>query len=508
MGFFNKPWKATKGAINNYVPGGRYLTGAASDHQKFHYKAALERHDNYAREAQNQINALSQNLEQGMHNLRSLEEQKYYSSLKGKEIQGYAHQYTNLLDNFERQKAGVALEAEALKAAFEDFKNKAPALAGKISEVEKLPGIFQNLYETVASQKERLAGLTEEEAATQIKKHKADTEGLKQQRMETENKIRSSMEEITHHHRGLEHEKANLEQRLSSYKYRQDQLLAESSNFDGRRSHLEKIIREYKDEQDRINGEYSRQQANTEQLKNNLTGYISSAQGQLDSLAKDVEGRAAKYKRESKTTGIVQGAALALGSLALAGGIGGLANNITTGAALSGTATSTPMSSILLGKVAAGLGYAAPLLGVGTYLQNVGKGQKLAAGFERVNLDSAAGGGGVDLSHIARYGLGSPKVSIPELGGLAQSLSHFAMPTVPKLQDLPKLHEALGKITSLKDIEDLKLGLPTMTSASGKKYSTEVLYDPDFIKKLRKVSRTIGAPYLKNQSNNQGAAYV
>jgi hypothetical protein len=76
------------------------------------------------------------------------------------------------------------------------------------------------------------------------------------------------------------------------------------------------------------------------------------------------------------------------------------------------------------------------------------------------------------------------------------------MPTVPQLNDLPKLNEALGKIVSLKDIEGLMLGLPSLTSTSGKKYSTEVLYNPDFIKKLKKVSRRLAIPYLR-----QGATY-
>lgn len=91
-----------------------------------------------------------------------------------------------------------------------------------------------------------------------------------------------------------------------------------------------------------------------------------------------------------------------------------------------------------------------------------------------------------------------PKVAIPELGGLKQSLEHFNMPIVPKLKDLPQLHEALGKIVSLQDIESLSLGLPQMTSASGKKYSNEVLYNPEFIKKLKKMSKGLGMPYFKS----------
>ncbi|WP_341790172.1 hypothetical protein [Rickettsia endosymbiont of Polydrusus tereticollis] len=87
------------------------------------------------------------------------------------------------------------------------------------------------------------------------------------------------------------------------------------------------------------------------------------------------------------------------------------------------------------------------------------------------------------------------------------------MPTVPKLQDLPKLEESLGKITALGDLNNLSLGLPQMTSADGKKYSSEVLYDLDFLKKLKKVSRSLGTPYLRgntnyNQNSRSNIAYA
>jgi hypothetical protein len=154
----------------------------------------------------------------------------------------------------------------------------------------------------------------------------------------------------------------------------------------------------------------------------------------------------------------------------------------------------------ILGGIATGLQYGAPILGIGAYLNNTSKTAKV--GIERGSLSEYAGGNSPNLDHLARYGLGAPKITMPELGGLKQSLSHFDMPMLPSLKELPSLAESLGKIISLKDIEGLTLGLPSLTSASGKKYSTEVLYNPDFIKKLKKVSRGLAAPYLK-----QGVTY-
>ena len=446
MGFFSNPIKAIKGAVNRFVPGGRYLTGAARDHQKFHYNAALDRYNSYASAAQNQINSLSQSLQQQWQNLRSLEEQKYQHGFTGQQLSSHVSQYEGALANLERQKSAASLEAQNLEKAVSAFKAKAPALAGKISEVEKLPSNFENLYSKVASQKERLAGLSGEEAGNLITKHKADVEVLKKQRQDTEGKIRAAMAEIAGEHGSLGREKANLEQSLERYKHHQDRLLQENNSFQQQRTSLQKVIEDYKNEQDRITREYSRQQLDVQSGQQNLQNYINAAQSQLNALGGDVEWRAGKCRREAGTTGLVQGGALALGGLALGAGLGSLAGNITTSAGLAGTSASTPLSSTLLGSLATGLKYAAPLVGVGHYLNTANRGN--LRGFERAELGSSTSAGG-DLSQIARYGLGSPKVAIPELGGLKQSLSHFDMPIVPKLKDLPQLHEALGKIVSL-----------------------------------------------------------
>jgi len=499
-GFFKNPWKATKGFVNKVVPGGKYLTGRAAEHQKYHYNLALDKYNNYASEAQNQINNLSQNLQQSMHNLRSLEEQKYHNNMQGQQLQSHASSYQQNLSRLEHEKTLAANEAGTLKAAFEGFKNKAPALASKISEVEKLPAIFSNLYETIAQQKQSLAGLTGEEAATHINKHKADVENLKKQREETESKIRASMEEITGQHKGLEREKSNLEQSLEKYKYRQDRLLYETGNFESERNQLTSLIQDYKSNQDRISNEYSKHQSQVNNRQKSLQDYINNAQTQLDALGGDVDWRAGKYERESRTTGLVRGAALGLATFGVGMGLSSLSMN---------TLLPWTTSGQIAGAIGTGLQYASPLLGIGHYLHTGSKGQSLR-GLDRVNLGEGYNSS-VDLSHIARLGLGGSKVSIPELGGLKQSLSHFEMPTVPTLRDLPKLHEALGKITSLKDIESLGLGLPGMTSASGKKYSSEVLYNTDFLKKLKKVSRRLGSPPLRNSINHnynhsQGAA--
>ncbi|WP_341761135.1 hypothetical protein [Candidatus Tisiphia endosymbiont of Thecophora atra] len=448
-----------------------FITGRDIKRQKRIYNESRDRYSSYASEAQNTINNLSQQLQHVQQGLHSLEEQKYQASSRSYDMQNqldyHSRQYESGLRNIESQRASLTTSAEQLKQAFAAFTQKSPALDAKISEVEQLPGQFQNLYDQVAQRRESLKGLTEEEAGSHINKYKQDVELLKNQRSETESKIRHSMDSITKEHQQLTREKANLEYQLSNYQSQQNRLLQETSNFDNARQQLLSMIEQYKQEQNRqeqITADYTRQQSHAEGLQNQLRSYGAAAQSQLDSYARDLEWRAGKYQKSARETGLVRG----LGLAALTLGLGG-------GAVLGG------------------------LIGIGHYMNTANIGHKL--GFERINLNNNDPSIGADLSRIARYGpSGLDKRAIPELGGLKQALEHFGMRSVPRLKDLPPLHESLGKIVSLKDIEGLTLGLPSMTAASGKKYNYEVLYDNEFIKKLKKVSKKLGTPYLNPNS--------
>ncbi|WP_341757662.1 hypothetical protein [Candidatus Tisiphia endosymbiont of Ditula angustiorana] len=189
-------------------------------------------YSNYASEAQNTINNLSQQLQQAQQVLRSLEEQQYQASSRSYDMQHqldyHTRQYETGLRNIESQRASLTTSADQLKQAFAAFTQKAPALEAKISEVEQLPGQFQNLYDQIAQRRESLKGLTEEEAGSHITQYQQDVELLKKQRSETESKIRHSMDSITQEHQQLAREKANLEYQLANYQSQQNRLLQDT----------------------------------------------------------------------------------------------------------------------------------------------------------------------------------------------------------------------------------------------------------------------------------------
>lgn len=468
----------------------RYITGADTSRQKHLYNESRDRYSSYASEAQNTINNLSQQLQQAQQDLHSLEEQQYQASMRSYDMQHqldyHTRQYESGLKNIESQRASLTTSADQLKQAFAAFTQKAPALDSKISEVEQLPGQFQNLYDQVAQRRESLKGLTEEEAGSHISKYQQDVELLKKQRSETESKIRHSMDSITKEHQQLTREKANLEHQLTNYQSQQNRLSQDTSNFDNARQQLLSMIEQCKQEQNRqeqITANYTRQRSHAEGLQNQLRSYGEAAQSQLDSYSRDLEWRAGKYQKSARDTGLAQGLGLTALTFGLGAGLGAIG-----------------VKGSILAGIGSGIKMLSPLVGIGHYMNKSDISRKLA-GFERINLNNNDPSIGADLSRIARYGpSGLEKRAIPELGGLKQALEHFGMRSVPRLKDLPPLHESLGKIVSLKDIEGLTLGLPSMTAASGKKYNYEVLYDNEFIKKLKKVSKKLGEPYLNPNS--------
>ncbi|WP_425363772.1 hypothetical protein [Candidatus Tisiphia endosymbiont of Hybos culiciformis] len=272
----------SKGIIRGItkIPGVRYLTGADLARHKRNYEESRIRYNNYAHEAQTTINNLSGEIQQSMQGLRSLEGQQYHYSNRSYEMENqlnqYASQYDNNLKNIEAQRARLSSSAQQLKQSFESLKQKAPALEARMREVEQLPGVFQNLYDRVAQQKDSLRGLTEEEAGSAIAKHQQDVESLKKQRQAIEEKIRYSMNDITREHKNISMEKAELEHQLGNYQASQDRLLQDTSKFDQARYQLTSMIDQYKQQQNRaeqIETDYANRQSHIQGLQDKLRSY-------------------------------------------------------------------------------------------------------------------------------------------------------------------------------------------------------------------------------------------
>jgi|GEM_PF-3104554 len=517
MGLLKKITKPLVKLVDHVVPGGRYLTGSEQSRQNRLYQGALNEHNNYASQAQNNIENFSRQLNEAMGRLESLSHQRQQHAGQSVQLQGGVEQYQRGMQSLEQHKMTLGNEANALYELFENFKSKAPNLANKISEVQKIPVNFNQMFDNVLQRKETLRGLTEDEAGGEIRRYRGDVENLKKSRAEMEQNIRKSMDEIVRNHAELGGERDTLENRLNSYGYAQNRLLQEADHFSGVRGQLETIIKNYQNEGTRLENEYNSSRSHAENLNNQLEDYSRNAQAHLENLANTVGFRAGKLQKASSNTGILRGLALAASTYGVgsylapaAAASGGAAGGASATAGGSGAAATSAASfgNSLLSSIGTGLRYAAPVVGMAGYMGAMNR-MRGVIGLERVNLRENLGNYSNSLGGLTNRASGYDKIGLPDLGVLKQSLSHFGMPTVPKLQDLPKLSESLGKVVNPTDVESLGLGLPQMTSADGKKYSSEILYDMDFLKKLKKVSRYLSSPYLRsNAAGNNRVAYA
>ena len=495
--------------------GGGYLTGSKQARQKRLYNDTLSEHNNYLSQAQNNINDFGSRLNEAMGQLASLDRQRQQHAQQSVQLQGHTEQYQREMQGLEQHRMNLGSEANALFELFENFKSKAPSLASKISEVQKLPINYDGMLKTVLERRDSLRGLNEEEAGGEIKRYRADVENLKKSRQEMEASIRRSMDEIVRSHAELGSERNTLESRLNSYGHAQNRLLQESDRLDGARSNSEAVIKNYQSEGTRLENEYNSSRIRAESLNNELTNYTNNAQSRLESLANAAASRAGKLQKASFNTEIFRGLALAgltfgLGSyLAPAAGSSGAAasgaatagGTATTGAAAAGSASSFWAS--LLSSLGSGLKFVAPMAGVAAYMGSMNQMRGLGS-LKQVDLREDRENYGNDLAAFRNSGTSFDKIGLPELGNLKQSISHFGMLNVPSLQELPKLGESIGKIVAPSGLEINGLGLPQMTSADGRKYSSGVLYDMDmdFIRKLKKTSKWLGTPYLRNMNNS------
>ena len=450
-------------------------------------------------------------------------------------------------------------EREILQSEFESFKQKAPALEQKISdyvrEYEGASRSLQDAYRQALQRKEDFRGLAVEDLDIGVVKEFEEIPGkLKAKREQAERDIEEQLKAVTFEHGKLESERGRLKRSMQDYqgrelglRYRGQELSKLGGAIQSEISQLESLKEGYKTkvsrhegdirrygeeregfikeregfvkeqekfakeqegfakEQERFAGEYGTRQKRIELDIQKLKSVDKEIEDQRRSLGihrSQYEGEVADLKEKISSTNLISGIAQ-FGAAALTGGLlGGGLKALGAPAFISkgvgdvakvyglikGLSTATSIPNIPGLSDFQGKGIEAGLGGLGGGLER----------YLKQNLSTPSSLSSFSPTPISSGYLGTqPKVNVPELGNLPQSLEHFGMPMLPKLAQLPKLQEALGKVVSKKDIESLTLGLPRMASGRGKTYTSAVLYDPSFLKKLKRVSRAAGKPYLK-----------
>ena len=471
------------------------------------------------------------------------------SSLQGMgtKIKERAADYGSRYKNYLGDVGALSKKRESLQSELESFKQKAPALEQKIREYEGISQSFEDAYKQALQKKESLKGLTAEDVdVRQVKEFEENVENLRSRRVQAERDIKEQLNAITFEHEGLQSGKKRLQQGMQDYQRMELGLKYKGQELSGLRGAIQSEIGRLKSLEQEHKGRVSRHEGDImsydkegkrlveeeKQYMKEREQYIekqkrfaeeynakrSRAEGQaahirsLDARVAqdraDVESRgriyeklSGEYREQARMTNLFSGV-LEAGTGMLLGGLatGGLAKLGAPAAIAQGAG-----GAIKLGGLIKGLSTATSIPKIANLSDFQGRGAEtgLKAGLG-TGLGEKYLGKTISYTPTSKYTpissgyLGTePKVNVPELGNLPQSLEHFGMPMLPKLSQLPKLHEALGKMVTEQDIKGLTLGLPRMTSGKGKTYTSAVLYDPSFLKKLKRVSRAAGKPYLK-----------
>lgn len=410
-----------------------------------------------------------------------------------------------------------------LQNLINSFRNDAPELSRAIENYQNLPTEFLSSYEQTRQRREELEGVNGSEAGSEIENFNSGVEALKNQRRQLEQAIRSGYSELEGRRGNLSVRRSELIQQISAHRRDQNRLLDRSSRYQMMRDNLEHIITNHRYEKSMYDQELARARGLGEQYESYRRNFENS-NTELENLRTNAENHSRQAADiESK----MQAALSEAGQHA----------NWARGHAKKAERSSMirMIGGALLGTLIPGIG---TVIGAGLG----GAVAHAASNWARLNkrlpeLSSGNFTGGNfnydnfanrnlslnNASHLGRNApissgmLGNvPSVNIPELGGW-QQVEHFNMPQLPDLHQLPRLEQALGRLTETGELNRLTLGLPQMTSRSGRKYNFAVLYKPEYLKKLKKVMKkasSVGSIYRRNMNSrsqnmqNQGLVAV
>ncbi len=370
------------------------------------------------------------------------------------QIQGNYQSHTRQLENILKQMRGLEDEKSGQESLFREsagplgekrialetqaksLNQQRESLEGKVKDftaqtantdldapLQKMLNDFKSQFEAkeanLNKKKQFLSTIDEAEDPIAFRHHKTQVKQLSQDHESATTQIQTKHQELTSKHSALEKALQGL--------------TLESQEFNSKRTELDKQESAYKDEvkaqispiETKLKGiidNYRNHQQTAKDLEATLKGY----EGQLESQANVVQGyaqtaqqKAATYQSKAQTNAMLTGVGMGLLTYGYghALGLGGTLSKIA--GVVSGFSSMNSLSSNAMKQIKAMEG----------------------KGIDELSLTQQ----NVDLQKVF-----ANKVSMPEFGGIKQSLEHFKMPTLPKLAQLPKLDEAIGQVQGYK----------------------------------------------------------
>lgn len=491
----------------------------------------------------NTIDRLSQDLQREANSANKLigEKETYFANEREKQI--------NLLKDLQHHLPDLSQHQEKLKnfdskrqqilPEFQQFEEAFKAIQGKGQYAGELGKQYDAQKAQVKASRDKLEGLFQEDDPKAFREHALQFQDLLKFRGKASSELKKIQSENEGAYPDLQLKHANLSKALNDLLPEYEHLKAEDTNIreasklQARIKDIEQQHSRFKDEElpllkQNAQAKQGKLKEALEQLSTSLTGkkaqmeeknaLLQSLQQQganlhssIQSNQQRLEGAISKHKNKAQMGALLGAAIVALATwgagsyLGGAGGLTGLAGKAGT-ATTSGLGGGSLATSIGTGVTSA-IEYAPLITGLAQFTNHMGHIGKVTekltdqqqAAFEAVGLDPAV----MDLAnykindlknidyvkglrHIEKLeDVYKSKVPIPELGNIRQSLQHFGLPTLPKLDDLPNLNSTLGRVAESPEY----LGAPKVSSMLAKKFGNLAYLNPDLLKVVNKAYR-------------------
>ena len=401
------------------------------------------------------------------HHLKGLGQ--HYTKTTG-QVEAKGNALMSRKSQLEERSARLEGKAAPLEQKLKDLAEQTKPIDGE--EIKALVEQYQQKFKEVETSKERLKGISKETSPELFTQHQKMVKALGTLHKQTEETVKSKHAGLSDTHKRIalelnriQQDYRDIESEGRDIRRGQEKLDRKVKHLDTYQNMLAPELRKFAEDQEAFKGEaeglkgfqqkltdlekgYTEKKNEAEKLQKELTG-TGSYQEQLVDRLRGLQGTldfiGDRYQHQAGNARLLGGigtAALALGTLG-------------TGA---------------LGALGAGAG---SMLTMNAMQKDVEQNLKRWGVYQDTDGEALNSGGSripdwnrTPLNRVDfKSRVFDTKIRMPEFGGLAQSIRHFEMPTLPTLAELPQLSEALGKIRSLEDVANLGV-LPGSTARS------------------------------------------
>ena len=435
-----------------------------------------------SRDYKNKLKAL----EYEEQNLKGLGQ--HYSKTIG-EVEAKGNELMSRKNQLEERSGKLEERTIPLEAKLKEIAEQTQQVDG--GEIKTLVEQYQQKFKEVEANKEKLKGVSKETSPELFTQHQKMVKSLGALHKQTEETVKSKHTGLSETHKKialelnrLQKDYSDIESEGRDIRRGQEKLESKRKYIDTYQNMLEPELKKFAEDQEGFKAEaeglkvfqqkvadlekgYTAKKSEAEQLQKELVGtnaYQDQLVSRLQSLQKDVEFHAQRYQERAGRSALIKAGAMGLATMGVGSalGVGAGLTNLATGLTVFGTLNSVNNDiQKNLEKFGAYSDFSPTDYKIGS-IPDWNKTPLNRVDFKSRVFDT--------------------KIKMPEFGGLAQSIKHFEMPTLPTLAELPQLNEALGRIRSLEDVANLGI-LPGSTARS----PNRSLLNPQLMKALKDV---------------------